>query len=257
MVEEAYRVPSQRWSSQHALLGATVVSYVKELVLSGQASTGDPIGIEGLARQLGVSTTPVREALHALRAEGFLYFEPRRGFRFAPLARSDIADVYWMQAELAGELAARACRRFTAVDLSELEGHQERVQAAHTAGLVDEVERANFAFHRAINHAANAPKLAWMLGLVVQYAPRRFFSTIDGWPAASMDDHQAVIQAFRLGDAADARRAMTSHIQHAGELLARNLERIQRTARTASKSPSPDPFGIDLSSHVDQLGSTP
>ncbi len=59
---------------------------------------------------------------------------------------------------------------------------------------------------------------------MVRYAPRRFYSSIDGWTRASVDDHHLVLAALRSGDADGARQAMRAHIRHAGTLLVVHLE---------------------------------
>jgi DNA-binding GntR family transcriptional regulator len=75
-----------------------------------------------------------------------------------------------------------------------------------------------------INLCAGSPKTAWLLRLVVRYAPRRFYSSIEGWAQASVDDHHLVLAALRAGDADGARQAMRAHIRHAGTLLVVHLE---------------------------------
>ncbi|MGV9423341.1 GntR family transcriptional regulator [Streptomyces sp. NPDC003656] len=81
---------------------------------SGEARPGDFLRTERVAEAVGVSSTPVREGLLALRSEGFVQLVPRRGFVVAPFTRQDVRDLFWAQAQLSGELAARAARRITA-----------------------------------------------------------------------------------------------------------------------------------------------
>ncbi|MGW5101864.1 GntR family transcriptional regulator [Streptomyces sp. NPDC004100] len=81
---------------------------------SGEARPGDFLRTERVAEAVGVSSTPVREGLLALRSEGFVQPVPRRGFVVAPFTRQDVRDLFWTQAQLSGELAARAARRITA-----------------------------------------------------------------------------------------------------------------------------------------------
>jgi DNA-binding GntR family transcriptional regulator len=177
-----------------------------------------------VAQVLRISATPVREGLLALRTQGFVRLEPRRGFVVIPLTGADVRDLFAGQALLAGELAARAVKRSDAPAIADLEALHTELEKAAERGANDDLEELNFRFHRAVNLLADAPKIAWLLGLAVHYVPVRFYSTIDGWPAATVHDHRAVLDAFRRGASKSARTAMTEHIVHAGELLAIHIE---------------------------------
>jgi DNA-binding GntR family transcriptional regulator len=88
----------------------------------------------------------------------------------------------------------------------------------------DQLEELNFLFHRSVNLLAGSRKLAWLLGVSLCYVPARFHSTIEGWPAATVQDHREVLEAFRHHSSRAARAAMTRHIEHAGELLAAHID---------------------------------
>ncbi|WP_231332212.1 GntR family transcriptional regulator [Actinomadura graeca] len=205
-------------------LGDEVAAYVRELIMSGQVGHGEFLRMERIAEDLGISVTPVREALLSLRGEGFVTLEPRRGFMPAPLTRQDVQDLFEAQAYFAGELAARAAGRITEAELDALEETQARLEKASRSLDAEEIELANHRFHRSINLCAGSPKTAWLLQLVVRYAPRRFYSSIHGWTQASVDDHRIVLAALRARDAGAARQAMRAHIRHAGTLLVVHLE---------------------------------
>jgi DNA-binding GntR family transcriptional regulator len=205
-------------------LSDEVAAYVRDLIMSGQVRHGQFLRMERIAEDLGVSVTPVREALLSLRGEGFVTLEPRRGFMPAPLTRQDVHDLFEAQAYFAGELASRATGLLTQDDLARLEQIQQELEAASKAQDPAGIERANHRFHRHINLAARSPKTAWLLQLVVRYAPRRFYAGIQGWTQASVDDHHQILAALRSGDAEAARQAMRAHIRHAGTLLVVHLE---------------------------------
>lgn len=205
-------------------LSDEVAAYVRELIMSGQVRHGEFLRLERIAGDLGISVTPVREALLSLRGEGFVTLEARRGFMPAPLSRQDVQDLFEAQAYFAGELAARAAERITEERLAALDRTQDELEKASRAGDSEGIERANHRFHRAVNLTAGSPKTAWLLQLVARYAPRRFYSTIPGWSQASVDDHHLVLAALRAGDADAARQSMRTHIRHAGALLIVHLE---------------------------------
>jgi DNA-binding GntR family transcriptional regulator len=201
-------------------------AYIRELIMSGQARSGEYLRPERLAGALGVSVTPVREALLALRGEGFVQLIPHRGFVVMPLSREDVLDLYVVQAGLAAELAARAAAQIDPAGLAELDRLQASLEAAAEAGDNDRIEVLNHYFHRQINLVANAPKLAWFLSIATRYAPRRFYPSIHGWRTASVEDHYDILAALRRADADGARLAMNRHIMHAGELLAAHLDEL-------------------------------
>ena len=212
--------PSSRRRPQ---LSDEVAGYVRELILSGRLAAGEYLRLDRLAADLGMSSTPVREGLLLLRGEGFLQLEPRRGFVVVPLTERDISDMYAVQADVAGELAARAATRLTDAELDSLRKLQSQLADAAGQDRPDDVERLNHAVHRSINRAAASPKLSWFLSVAVRYTPRRFFATITGWPEASLHDHGRILAALAEGDAEAAREAMRAHILHAGALLTKHL----------------------------------
>lgn len=216
-------------------LSDEAASYVRALVVSGELPPGTQIRPETIGEELGISTTPAREALQALRVEGFLELVPRKGFLVAPLVGEDIRDLFRAQALLGGELADRASKNATEDDIAELEAlHHELIAAAARKDTVL-LEEKNHAFHRQINQLANARKILWVLGLTTRYVPRMFYSNIAGWPQATAQDHTRILEAVKAGDCRAARAAMEDHIMHAGELLASHFDarRTQEQRTTA------------------------
>ncbi|MFJ6158789.1 GntR family transcriptional regulator [Pseudarthrobacter sp. NPDC092184] len=206
-------------------LSDEAAAYVRGLIMSGELRPGTTVRPEMVGQALSISTTPAREALQALRVEGFLDLLPRRGFQVAPLTGQDIRDLFHVQALIAGELAARAAASPTYDELAELEAlHHELIAAARRNDL-DLLEEKNHAFHRQINTMAGSRKILWALSLITRYVPRQFYSSIPGWPAATVTDHEELLEGIRSKDAAKTRASMTSHIIHSGELLAANFDK--------------------------------
>lgn len=222
-------MPAPRRRPERRPLSEEVAAHVRSLIMSGRLEPGEFVRLDRIAEELDVSATPVREGLQALRGEGFLTFEPRRGFMVAPLSPDDVHDLFLVQADIAGELAARAAAATTPEWIAELRAHQAALSDAMANGRPEDVVEYNRQVHRLINLHARAPKLAWMLSVAVRYVPEPFFLTIEGWSLASLHDHDDVLAALEAGDSARAREAMRTHILHAGELLADHL-RAQATA---------------------------
>lgn len=220
--------------AQRRQLSDVAASYLRNLIMAGEVLPGTSVRAETVAEALGISTTPAREALQALRVEGFVRLLPRRGFIVADLTGQDIRDLFKVQALIAGELAARAAEQVTDTQLRELDALHHELIAAAMRDDHSVLEEKNHAFHRFLNTLVDAPKIAWVLGLVTRYVPRRFYASIDGWPAATVDDHTELLAGLHARDPRRARRAMEEHIGHAGELLATHFdERTHQPDRPA------------------------
>lgn len=204
-------------------LSQEVADYLRDAVMGGEIHAGEFVRPDRVAADLGVSPTPVREALMAMQKEGLLIWEARRGFRVAEVSRQDVLDLFSIQAFIAGELGARAALRLSDADLEQLEDLQTELAQAAMSADIDLLEELNHRIHRLINNAAESNGLTRFLSLVVSYVPRRFFGSVPGWPQASVDDHRRILDALRSRDAQGARHAVLFHIEHAGRLLAEHL----------------------------------
>jgi DNA-binding GntR family transcriptional regulator len=205
-------------------LGEEAASYVRGLIMAGELRPGDSVRSETISEALDISTTPAREALQALRVEGFLELLPRRGFIVAPLTGKDIRDIFRTQALIAGELAALAARNASDADIAELEElHRQLISAAERKDF-GALEEFNHAFHRKVNLSSGSLKISWMLRLTTRYVPRDFYSTIPGWPEATVHDHEDLLTSMRNRDAESTRTLMEAHIEHSGVLLAEHFD---------------------------------
>ena len=205
-------------------LSDKAAGHVRGLIMSGELKPGTVVRPETIGESLGISATPAREALQALRVEGFLHVVPRQGFVVAPLTGQDIRDLFQAQALIAGELAARAASEAHPADLAELAALHHELIAAAARGNTELLEAKNHEFHRLINLMAGTPKMVWVLGLLARYVPRRFYAEIPGWPEATVDDHGKLLDGIRAADPELARAAMQQHISHAGQLLATHFD---------------------------------
>ena len=192
-------------------LSEDVARQVRRRIFEGTYSAGAYVRLEQLAAELGVSVTPVREALLGLTAEGLLVQQPHRGFVVLPVTGRDIADVSSVQAHIGGELAARAASTITDEQLARLKDIQAQLEEAYDQEDHDRAVRLNHEFHRGINIAADSPKLSQLMGQITRYAPESVFPTVEGWPAQSVKDHRRVIAALEHGDGERARAAMAEH----------------------------------------------
>ena len=193
-------------------LSDDVARLIRRRIFDGGYAAGSYIRLDQLAAELGISVTPVREALFALRAEGLIDQLPRRGFVVLPVTGRDVTDVANVQAHVGGELAARAAVNITDDQLRELKAIQARLEEAYAGDDQERTVRLNHEFHRAINVASDSPKLAQLMSQITRYAPESVFPTIEGWPNQSIKDHRRVLSALEKHDKNLARAAMSEHL---------------------------------------------
>ncbi|MGN6338107.1 GntR family transcriptional regulator [Mycobacterium sp.] len=193
-------------------LSEDVARIIRRRIFDGTYAAGSYVRLDQLAAELGISVTPVREALFALCAEGLINQQPRRGFVVLPVTGRDVTDVANVQAHVGGELAARAATNITDDQLHELKQIQAQLEDAYAGGEDERTVRLNHEFHRAINVAADSPKLAQLMSQITRYAPESVFPAIEGWPEQSMQDHRRILSALKKRDDKLARAAMAEHL---------------------------------------------
>ncbi len=205
-------------------LSEYVAAYVRDAIMVGEFPAASFIRTEHVATELGVSATPVREALMILQSEGTVRWEHRRGFRVVAVIRQDVEDLFTVQAFIAGELAGKAARLVDSAAVAELRAMQRELEAAASASDAARVDALNHRIHRAINLIPGAQRLTSLLGITMHYVPLNYFGNIEGWAEASAHDHEPVFRALEAGDVEGAKRSMSEHILHVGELLTGYLE---------------------------------
>jgi DNA-binding GntR family transcriptional regulator len=202
-----------------------VYAALRERILAGDIPHHARLHQEQLSEELGVSRTPLREALGRLAADGLVELLPQRGARVADVSPADMETSYGARLVIEPAAAALAASRRTAEDIAEM----RRAIADHRRETADvqAVYDANRDFHLAVVRASGNPFLLrfceqlWVrrLGLRVyeeQREPPEFI-------AADADWHERIADAIEAGDPALAEREMREHIGQAMELLLRRL----------------------------------
>ena len=206
-------------------LSESVATFLRERIISGRLQPGEFLRIDAIAHELSISTTPVREGLLLLQSESFVRLMPRRGFVVNSFSKSDLCDLFWAQATVGAELAARAAIRMSREDFA----HLQETQAQHERAVADKnndiAARLGHEFHRTINLAAQAPRLALLLGSLTRQLPNRFYASIEGRLEHSVTYHPMIIDAIRVQDSDAVRSLMYRHIVSGAEHLVAMLER--------------------------------
>lgn len=216
--------PATRRPLRRAQLSDEVAGHLRAEIMSGALRPGTFIRLDETAVKLGVSITPVREALLKLRGEGMVQLEPHRGHVVSALSRQDIDDIFWLQATIAKELAATATEHITDAEIDELEHINTALAGAVASADADAIETLEFAFHRAFNRAAGRIKLAWFLLHVARYMPLRVYATDPEWGAAAVDNHRRLIAALRRRDVAAVVEHTNWQFDDGGRRLSERLD---------------------------------
>ncbi|MEV6303114.1 GntR family transcriptional regulator [Actinoplanes sp. NPDC051861] len=205
-------------------LSEEVAGELRGRIMSGELRPGTRVRLEEVAAQLGVSITPVREALLTLRGEDMVELEPRKGYVVAPLSKQDVLDLFQLQGNIAGELAARVAERITGAQLDELTMNNLLLMKAVRARRMADIEHLEYLFHRKINLVASARKLSWFLHTATRYTPARFYAADPGWREDVRVDHEKLLDAFGTHDPTAARDVMTRHFTDGAQLLVKHLD---------------------------------
>jgi len=218
--------PWRRHPVRREQLSDEVAARLRAAIMAGTLRPGTFIRLDETAAELGVSMMPVREALRTLRGEGMVRLEPHRGHVVAPLSRSDIEDIFWLQATITRELATTTAERITDAEIDELEVANDALAKAVDSADQDAVTSAVFAFYRVFNRAAGRIKLAWFLLHVGRYLPPQVYAGDPSWGAKAVDAHRRIIAALRRRDVDEVVALTTQQVADGANRL---VERLAET----------------------------
>jgi DNA-binding GntR family transcriptional regulator len=192
---------------------------LRDDILRGDLIPGQNIRLEEIALRFDVSTTPVREALRDLEAEGLVTIFPHRGAIVTQLSAKDLRDIYDIRATLEAMATRLAVPQMTEATLTKLLSYFEQMDShlGETLSLI----KLNHAFHLTLYGASNRLHLCELTGILrlrTQHYLVAFISDIGGMPQAQAE-HQAIIEACTRGDADDAATLIYNHVNNVGSSL--------------------------------------
>jgi len=214
--------------------GASLVEHayraIRQRILDNVWAPGYQALEQALALELGMSRTPVREALIRLQTEGLVEVVPRHGMRVLPVSPSDMQEIYEILTSLeamAAELVAR--RRPSAAELAPLERASRDMEKALKKDDLDAWAEADERYHRQLIELCGNRKLA---GIVYNYwdrahRARMFTLRLRPKPVNSTREHLAVVEAIRRGDAIAARDLHRAHRERGSRELTEILQRCR------------------------------
>jgi DNA-binding GntR family transcriptional regulator len=199
---------------------------LRTAILDGSIRPGERITIEQLAAELGVSRTPVREALKALEQDGLVHLIPHRGAVVEPVAREELHRRYTIRAMLEGYAAELACKADAAGIADALEANCDELEALAAAAKPEDsaatrrLSQLNQEFHAVIRDGAGSRTLVRLLASLrnpVAYTNAHWSDPHRR--RASIVIHREIASAFRQGQPDLTRSLMERHILEARDAL--------------------------------------
>lgn len=209
------RRPSAASDGAHAYRtkAALAFDFLKRRITSGEIRPGAPLRQRTLAREIGMSLTPVREAIRRLQAEGYLAGEPHRTLRVKDATPEELRETYALRALLEGYAAGLAAARLSADDVRRLAGLVEEMAAAGRARRGRRYRALDEQFHMSLYRAAGNRLLERMIAELWRRYPRDVLWTVPGRLDHSVREHRAILGALRGADTGRADELMQRHIR--------------------------------------------
>ena len=197
-----------------------VYEYLKSAILSGRFHPGSRLAEEHLAKEAGVSRTPVREALHKLELEGLIKPLETRGFIVSRDSKEEVEELFEIRAILEGHALRIISQKISDQDVGKLSGFIEKAEEALRKRRIDEVFKWNTKFHDTLHGMVSEKRrLHRLMVNVRKYVLRYRKDTLqypDGGKRA-IDGHRKILMALRLKDPDLCERIMREHIEQAKE----------------------------------------
>ena len=195
---------------------------IRSAIVDGRLPPGRRLKEEELARELGISRTPVREALLMLHAEGLVDVAPNRGAAVRSHSAEDLNDLYQLRAVLEGYATRRAATRLRDDEIRGLRASCARFERLlDTEAAMSELVKENLFFHQTILESAGSPRLGAMVRQVIEL-PLVYRSYVWYSPEQqriSAHYHSQITRALESRDAERAELVMKEHVFEARDLL--------------------------------------
>ena len=205
---------------------------IHDAIVSKTLQPGSKLLVRDLAQRLGISYTPVKEALVRLAGEGLVQIVPRKGAYVALLTIPDVVEIYELREALEGLAAAKAAAMATEDQLAKIAGYLNDGKLCVAGGEVKRYSDVDILFHRAIAEASGNIRLLEALKKL-QSQVRLLMATsasLPGRPQRSIQQHERIYEAIRRRDLDAADDAAKHHVREAREVIVSYLKTQDRMA---------------------------
>ncbi len=211
-------------ANEYLPLRDVVFTTLRQAIITGEFAPGERLMEVSLAKQLGVSRTPVREAIRKLELEGLVIMVPRKGAQVAHITEKSLRDVVEVRMVLEEYAVSLACERISTEGCQELTRlHQEFIQAVDKGDVLDIAEKDEH-FHDAIFRATDNDRLISIINNLREQFYRyrlEYVKDIQQW-STLVTEHLALLNAIRQDRQEEARAIMKTHLTNQlDEVIAR------------------------------------
>lgn len=204
-----------------------VFNTLRELILKGDLKPGERLMEIHLAEQLGVSRTPIREAIRMLELDGLVKMIPRKGAQVAQISREDLQDVLEVRKALDTLAVKLACNRITEDEIKKLKEAENEFEKTLMQSDTTLIAEADVAFHDVIQLAAKNKRLKSIISNLAERIYRYRFEYIkqqsDGGKTLVME-HREIIRCIEEKDVKAAINAIEVHIDNQEQSIVTQLE---------------------------------
>lgn len=197
-----------------------VYQILRQAIITEQIPAGERLVERKLAQQLGVSRTPVREAIRRLESEGLVRHISRKGVVVARMSPREVWDVYNIRSVLEGLAARLAAQWISAEELAELEDYLVQMEQAANDKDLERLNSLHPRFNEIIYRASRNPRLHRMINNLADYVTgfTRIGYTAPGRLREVSEEHRAIFEAIKRGDADEAEQQLRHHIKRSCEV---------------------------------------
>ena len=202
-----------------------VFNTLRQAILRGELQPGERLMEIQLANKLGVSRTPIREAIRKLELEGLVLMIPRRGAVVAEITEKSLRDVLEVRGSLEELAVELACERITEEEIEELKSSAEEFALSLKSGDLTEYAEADVKFHDIIYNATDNQKLVQLLYNLREqmYRYRVEYLKRAEMHAILLEEHKYIIECIEKRDKDGAREAIRTHIDNQVEKVATTI----------------------------------
>ncbi len=211
--------------NEYLPLRDVVFNTLRQAILRGELEPGERLMEIQLAERLGVSRTPIREAIRKLELEGLVLMIPRKGAEVAKISAKSLRDVLEVRRSLEELASELACQRMTEEQVQELEEAKKAFDAAVEKGDIMELAETDEKFHDVIFNGTGNARLVQILNNLREqmYRYRLEYIKEEDKRQIIMLEHEKILRAIRAHHVTEAREAMREHIDNQEITVSKNL----------------------------------
>ena len=218
-------------------LREVVCESLREAIRSGILKPGERIMEIQLAEELGVSRTPVREAIRKLELEGYVVMMPRRGTYVASMSIRDINEIFEIRTALESLSNGLAADHITDDELEHLQRLLVIIGGYIKEGNIEKIVETDIEFHDLLYHAARNERLVGIISNLRDQLTR--FRTLSmshpGRLEETLEEHRLIVDAIASGDRKAASRAAERHMENSEKTLLKAMEVLENEKKAKAK----------------------